>query len=168
MVASIRPAQWSRFLPEFGWQPTVLCRHYGFTATPELLKEHVHAEVAVEYLNAPPTSEQSSPPTLKPLPWWKAWLAQSSVRYLPVPDVSITFWRKARTKVWEAVQRLQPDALLTTGPPHSIHDVGLWLSTTLKMPWVADFADPYLIDSRYGPHGIGLLRLPAHLSLIHI
>ena len=35
------------------------------------------------------------------------------------------------------------DALVTTGPPHSMHLVGLRLHRALGIPWVADFRDPW-------------------------
>jgi hypothetical protein len=31
-----------------------------------------------------------------------------------------------------------------------------------EVPWIADFRDPYLIDSRFGPQGIGRLVTPLH------
>ena len=49
------------------------------------------------------------------------------------------------------VQKHQPDVILTTSPPHSIHQVGLSLQRQFQIPWVADFRDPFLMDHRYEP-----------------
>src|SRR5437016_5730976 len=80
-----------------------------------------------------------------------------------VPDISIRFWRKHREHALKRVRAIQPEVIITTSPPHSIHDLGLWLAAQTGIPWVADFRDPYLIDDRFRPMGLGLLRLRAHL-----
>lgn len=35
------------------------------------------------------------------------------------------------------------DSVITTGPPHSVHLIGLQLKKELGIPWVADFRDPW-------------------------
>jgi hypothetical protein len=35
------------------------------------------------------------------------------------------------------------DAVVTTGPPHSVHLIGLGLAQSLQLPWLADFRDPW-------------------------
>ncbi len=35
------------------------------------------------------------------------------------------------------------DAIATTGPPHSMHLIGLGLKRRLNIPWLADFRDPW-------------------------
>ncbi len=61
------------------------------------------------------------------------------------------------------VDRLRPKVVLTTSPPHSIHDVGIWLSSQRpQLPWVADFRDPYLIDRRFGLRRLRRLRAGQH------
>ncbi len=35
------------------------------------------------------------------------------------------------------------DIIITTGPPHSLHLIGLQLKETLKVKWLADFRDPW-------------------------
>ena len=57
---------------------------------------------------------------------------------------------------------IRPDVIVTTSPPHSNHDIGLWLAAQTGIPWVADFRDPYLLDNRFKPIGLGLLRWRAH------
>jgi glycosyltransferase involved in cell wall biosynthesis len=36
------------------------------------------------------------------------------------------------------------DAIITTGPPHSCHLIGLKLKKSTGLPWIADFRDPWL------------------------
>jgi len=162
-VGTVRVTQWCRYLPEFGWQPNVLCRYYGHQATPQLLAEKLHPAVSVNYFNlsgstnTPPPSGQSNG-----LVWWKSLLANSLLNQWVVPDLSVVSWRGGRNKALELVGQLHPDVILTSSPPLGVHDLGLWLSTETGIPWVADFRDPYIIDSRYGPRGIGRLRYSAH------
>ncbi|MFO0951491.1 MAG: glycosyltransferase family 4 protein [Isosphaeraceae bacterium] len=42
-----------------------------------------------------------------------------------------------------AVREQRPDAVLTSGPPHEIHLLGLWLKKRYGLPWAADFRDPW-------------------------
>ncbi|WP_028375155.1 glycosyltransferase family 4 protein [Leeuwenhoekiella sp. MAR_2009_132] len=35
------------------------------------------------------------------------------------------------------------DVIITTGPPHSLHLIGLQLKKQTQLPWVADFRDPW-------------------------
>jgi hypothetical protein len=35
------------------------------------------------------------------------------------------------------------DAIVTTGPPHSMHLIGLRLKRALGVKWIADFRDPW-------------------------
>lgn len=41
------------------------------------------------------------------------------------------------------------DAIITTGPPHSLHLIGLQLKNDLNIKWIADFRDPW---TRIGYH----------------
>jgi len=160
-VASVRVTQWCRFLPEFDWQPLVLCQYQGHLATPELLREKVHPDVQVEYFDSPAHEGTPAPPVKHPL-WMRAALRWPFYIW-PVPDTSIlTFWRRARFKVLDFVRRYQPDVILTTSPPHAFHYVGLWLAKRVNIPWVADFRDPYIIDSRFQLRGKRRVRWRAH------
>jgi glycosyltransferase involved in cell wall biosynthesis len=158
-VGAVRVTQWSRFMPDYGWQPTILCRYYGFVATPDLLREKLNPDVRVEYLNAPQRNihpPEKERPT--ELPRWKAMFASSVLAQWSVPDLSVRFWRAARARALKFVQQLNPDVILTTSPPHGLHDLGIWLSKQVDIPWVADFRDPFLIDPRFRRRGIGRLR----------
>lgn len=45
----------------------------------------------------------------------------------------------------------QIDILITTGPPHSVHLIGLKLKEELNLKWIADFRDPW-VDIDYFHH----------------
>ncbi len=153
-VGGVRMTQWARCLPEFGWDPVVLTRYYGFNATPELLTAHVHPGVKVEYFN-PPSSSSTSESAEAPAGGMKAALKRRVTQVLGsglvVPDVGIKFWRAVRPRAIRAVKEHEPQVIVTTGPPHSNHDIGLWLQKETGLPWIADFRDPYVIDERFQP-----------------
>ena len=35
------------------------------------------------------------------------------------------------------------DVIVSTGPPHSMHLIGLALKRRTNLPWIADFRDPW-------------------------
>lgn len=60
-----------------------------------------------------------------------------------IPD-SRKFWVKPSIRFLKKYLTLNPvDAVITTGPPHSLHLIGLGLKKTIGIKWVADFRDPW-------------------------
>lgn len=51
------------------------------------------------------------------------------------------------------------DAIYTTSPPHSSHLAGLILSRIKKIPWVADFRDPWTLNAYRGNSGFDKLLM---------
>ena len=61
-----------------------------------------------------------------------------------VPD-SRCFWVRPSVRFLRKLLRNEPqDIVITTGPPHSIHLIGLGLKRTTGIHWVADFRDPWV------------------------
>jgi glycosyltransferase involved in cell wall biosynthesis len=162
-VSAIRMTQWCRHLPQHGWKPHVLCRYYGFDATPEEWGADVHPDVTLEYFDKPEGGSKQSKKTPFLEEQARRFLSQRFLMGVFVPDLSIRFWRNHRQQALKRTLQIRPDVIITTSPPHSIHDLGMWLAGQTGIPWVADFRDPYLIDDRFRPMGLGLLRLRAHL-----
>lgn len=60
-----------------------------------------------------------------------------------IPDAR-KFWIKPSLKFLEEfLQKEKIDTLITTGPPHSLHLIGLGLKKRLQIKWIADFRDPW-------------------------
>lgn len=60
-----------------------------------------------------------------------------------IPDAR-RFWIKPSVKFLENfIKENKVDALVTTGPPHSAHLIGLKLKRKFGIPWLADFRDPW-------------------------
>ncbi len=60
-----------------------------------------------------------------------------------IPDAR-KFWIKPSAKfLKQYLQENSIDTLITTGPPHSLHLIGLKLKKSLPIKWIADFRDPW-------------------------
>ena len=60
-----------------------------------------------------------------------------------IPDAR-KYWVKPSVKfLREYISKNKIDVVITTGPPHSMHLIGLELKKTLKVKWISDFRDPW-------------------------
>ncbi|QCX39967.1 glycosyltransferase family 4 protein [Aureibaculum algae] len=60
-----------------------------------------------------------------------------------IPDAR-KFWVKPSvTYLTEYLKNNPVDVIITTGPPHSLHLIGLQLKNKLGVKWIADFRDPW-------------------------
>ncbi|WBX75642.1 glycosyltransferase family 4 protein [Tenacibaculum ovolyticum] len=62
-----------------------------------------------------------------------------------IPDAR-KFWVKPSVKYLEKyLKENRIDAIITTGPPHSLHLIGLALKKKTNIKWIADFRDPWTV-----------------------
>ncbi|MBE9481851.1 MAG: glycosyl transferase family 1, partial [Bacteroidetes bacterium] len=60
-----------------------------------------------------------------------------------IPDAR-KFWIKPSVKFLTNYLKNNPvDAMISSGPPHSMHMIALGLKQRLGIPWLADFRDPW-------------------------
>lgn len=60
-----------------------------------------------------------------------------------IPDAR-KFWIKPSVKFLTNYLKIHPvDALISTGPPHSMHMIALGVKRNTGLPWLADFRDPW-------------------------
>lgn len=60
-----------------------------------------------------------------------------------IPDAR-KFWIKPSVSFLDDYLKTNPvDFIITTGPPHSLHLIGLRLKEKTGLPWLADFRDPW-------------------------
>lgn len=60
-----------------------------------------------------------------------------------IPDARI-FWVKPSIKYLQKyIQENSIETIITTGPPHSVHLIGLELKKQNNIKWIADFRDPW-------------------------
>ena len=60
-----------------------------------------------------------------------------------IPDARV-FWVRPSVKYLEKyIRENEIDTIITSGPPHSLHLIGLELKQKFKLQWLADFRDPW-------------------------
>lgn len=60
-----------------------------------------------------------------------------------IPDARIGWVKPSVQYLSGYLKKQNVDCIITSGPPHSLHLIGLQLQKTAKLPWVADFRDPW-------------------------
>lgn len=155
--------KFSKYLPQYGWQPVIYTpSNPERTLTDETLAEEIPAEAeivkrriiepyslfrifskgrgqagtassssAVNPINA--VGEKST--AMKLSLWIRANIFVPDPRCLWISP-SVRFLKKY-------LQEHPVDAIVSTGPPHSMHLIGLRLHKATGVKWVADFRDPW-------------------------
>jgi glycosyltransferase involved in cell wall biosynthesis len=60
-----------------------------------------------------------------------------------IPDARV-YWAKAATQIFLKHHKHKPyDLIITSGPPHSLHLIGLQAKQQTGVSWIADFRDPW-------------------------
>ena len=148
----------SKYLPELGWQPIIYTpENPDPSVTDSSLLKEIHPETRViktpiwepyeiyrkitgkhkeEKFKAGYISEASSGD-------WKNKLSVYIRGNFLIPDPR-KFWIKPSIKYLSAFLKSNHiDLIVTTGPPHSMHLIGLGLKKKFNIPWIADFRDPW-------------------------
>jgi glycosyltransferase involved in cell wall biosynthesis len=113
----------ARHLPRFGWRVHVV-------APPEMPWDPVDPALSAQ---VPPGTGYDAVAYPRRAPRLLRLFAPYSI-WLPLA------WRACR----RLIDRRRPDVVLTSGPPHVVHLLGLLLQRTDRLPWIADFRDPWI------------------------
>lgn len=178
-----RVLKFVKYLPAFGWQPTVLTLAPDHAAYPDLdptLADEIPPSVRVERTRAwdpyavyarvqgKAKGETVGVGFVKEgrAGDWKQRLARWVRANVFVPDARVGWVPFARRAARRLADEEAYDAILTSGPPHSTHLVGRWLRRRHETPWVADMRDPWTDISYYEdlPHTAPIRRLDAGLE----
>lgn len=152
-----RPLKWVRYLPEAGVEPVVLTVREG--AYPHLdrwMSADVPAGVVVERTAAPDPftaygrltgrSRDEAVAARTGRVGESSRLTERLARGIRanvfVPDARVGWVPFALARARRLLGERPVDAVLTTGPPHSAHLIGLALRRR-GLPWIADFRDPW-------------------------
>lgn len=60
-----------------------------------------------------------------------------------IPDARIGWVKPSISYIKKYLKENSVDMIITTGPPHSLHLIGLELKETTGITWIADFRDPW-------------------------
>ncbi|MFA5498167.1 MAG: glycosyl transferase [Candidatus Cloacimonadia bacterium] len=152
--------RWLRFikhLPNLGWQPTILtASESDYSVLDPTLAHKVPLSTKVirtkrslssklfSFVKPKSNDEfpygtllsQKDDPLIKKLLYW--------TRLNIVTPDSRVFWSKAAYNLAkEELRSKKYSLIITTGPPHSSHLVGMKLKESTPLPWIADFRDPW-------------------------
>jgi glycosyltransferase involved in cell wall biosynthesis len=134
-----RTLKFSRYLPEFGWDPIVLTAHpraYSSTGNDQI--GEIPDRVPVHRAFALDTSRHLSVMGRYP-------------GLLALPDRWISWWLGAVPAGLRLIRQHRPDAIWSTYPIATAHLIGLSLHRLTGIPWVADFRDP-MTEPDYPPN----------------
>ena len=127
---SFRMLGFARHLPKFGWNVSVVvCGPTPWEPIDEELGKQIPVETSVECVDFPLRKARSILP-----------VALQKVRCI---DLYYVWNKPAIVACRRLIKEWQPDVVLTSGPPHSVHLVGRRLHRQFGLPWVADFRDPW-------------------------
>ena len=156
----------SKYLPENGWQPVIY--------TPENPESPVEDPSLLH--DVPPEAEVIKRKIVEPYSIYKKLLGikeEQKVKVgfinegerkqgwkenlslwvrgnLFIPDARC-WWVKPSVRFLKKYLKEHPvDAIISTGPPHSMHLIALKLHKALNIPWIADFRDPWTEIDYYG------------------
>jgi glycosyltransferase involved in cell wall biosynthesis len=129
-----RILKFSRYLPEFGWQPSVLTViPSAYQATNAELLAEIPAGVKVRRAFAFDTARRLS--VLGRYP-----------QFLALPDRWASWFLGALPAGLALIRRERIEAIWSTFPIASAHLIGYALARLSGRPWIADFRDPMLED----------------------
>jgi glycosyltransferase involved in cell wall biosynthesis len=121
-----RPAYFCRYLPEFGYQPTVITRSDIPEAPPS----------SASVRRAPSTSVPGTGLRLA------GWAAHCIERYLLPYNERLLWVPSAVSQASSFLKTAGQPVLLSTSPPVATHFAALTLKRKHNLKWIADFQDP--------------------------
>lgn len=163
-----RWVKFAKYLPEEGWQPVIYTpENPELTAVDKTLSSEIppEAEIIKRHITEPYgiyrklmgkgsstdlktlTSAGSSSDEVNPINGgmksWKQKLSLFIRGNFFIPDPRILWLHPSVRFLKEYLKGHPVDAIVTTGPPQSMHLIGLKLSRATGLPWIADFRDPW-------------------------
>ncbi len=140
-----RIAKFVKYLPQYGWQPTVITvKPIAYWAEDESLLADTAAAHVVRTESFDPQRLMAKLGRLRLSVDKESGASRLNRRLLSrllVPDVKLLWTPHAAAAAAKLLRRSRYDAVLTTSPPHSVHLIGRLIAGRYGLPWVADFRD---------------------------
>ena len=147
--------KFAKYLPDTGWEPVIFTpKNPDFDLRDESLEKEVPKQLEVirfpiwepyQLFSKVKRKTKTHPGRLLEQKE-KGFLEKAAIwarANLLVPDPRV-FWVKPAVKfLTDLAQSGQFQAVITTGPPHSMHLIGRELKRKTGLPWIADFRDPW-------------------------
>ncbi|NIA29221.1 MAG: glycosyltransferase [Actinobacteria bacterium] len=151
MGGTQRAAKFAKYLPEFGWEPTVVTvKPIAYWAQDPGLLDEIQAVRIIRTESFDPQrlmakyrpSKKESLGT-KSSGGFISTLNEFIIPFFLLPDSKILWKHHALKTVDKLLAYEKFDALYTTSPPHSVQLIGKKLAKTYGLKWVADFRDSW-------------------------
>ncbi len=149
----------SKYLPEYGWQPVIYTTE---NAEYPIIDHSLEKDVApnIEVIRRPITEPYSAYKKFLGIKKeetvkmgfiqekeknrsWKSDLTLWVRGNFFIPDARCGWVKPSVRFLKEYLNEHPVDAIISTGPPHSMHLIALKLKEALGLPWIADFRDPW-------------------------
>lgn len=153
--------RFSKYLREFGWEPVIYApENAQYPEIDRKLEEEIPENITVirnpilephglykkfvgikkgEKLAASMTMPSEPSGTAKIKARLALWIRSNFF----IPDARFLWIRPSVKYLRNYLEKEKTDIIITTGPPHSLHLIGLQLHKSTGIPWVADFRDPW-------------------------
>jgi len=145
----------TKYLPEHGWESIILTPdNPDFELKDESLLKDVASETIVlklpiwepfglyrKLMGKKAVQKQGVVDTKNEslLGRWSRWIRGNWF----IPDARLFWVRPAVNYAEKYLRKNTVDVIITTGPPHSMHLIGMELKRRLGIKWIADFRDPW-------------------------
>lgn len=155
--------KFTKYLPQFGWKPILFVpENPSYPLIDESLMKDIPKDLEMiktkiwepyqlaEKLNRNNKKFKAGQFDIGKNQSWKSKLSIWIRGNFFIPDARV-FWVKPSIKYLKKYLTEHPvEALVTTGPPHSLHLIGLGLKKEFpNLKWIADFRDPWTEISYY-------------------
>ena len=152
-----------KYLPEFGWKPTIFIpENPSYPIVDETLEKEVSKDLEIiktkiwepyqiaEFFGKDNKKFKAGQFDVGKNQSWKSKLSIWVRGNFFIPDARV-FWVKPSVEFLKKyLKENHFDAFVTTGPPHSLHLIGLELKKEFpNFKWIADFRDPWTEISYY-------------------
>jgi hypothetical protein len=152
-----RWVKFSKYLPSFGWQPVIYTpENPDFSIVDKSLVNEIpkEAEVIRRPIREPYSvyrkllgSKQKGTAEVEAISGENMTFKKKLSLYIRgnffIPDARV-WWVRPSVRFLKKYLKDHPvDMIITTGPPHSMHLIGLGLHRATKIPWIADFRDAW-------------------------
>ncbi len=150
--------KFAKYLPGFGWEPIIFTpENPEFSVIDHSLEKDIDKNLEVikypiwepyqlfKKLSGRSKNEKVNTGLLfdDKKPGFKEKAALWIRGNLLIPDPRIFWVRPSFRYLNSKWDEIKPDLVITTGPPHSMHLIGLRLQKAFTIPWIADFRDPW-------------------------
>ncbi|WP_047546616.1 glycosyltransferase [Psychroserpens sp. Hel_I_66] len=146
-----------KYLPEFGVEPIVYCpENPSYPIIDESLLNEISSEIKIikqpisepyrfaNFLSKKDSKQISSGVIPKKK---KQSFVQRLMLYVRgnffIPDARKNWVKPSVKFLSDYIKQHHIETIITTGPPHSLHLIGLQLKAELGVKWLADFRDPW-------------------------